>query len=219
VWYPSLEPVMSGLSMKIHWWQLGTDHDISFVGDPRTPATVDRVRQKLALLGPNVRLGVAWGWINQIPDVARPAWQALALSADPPLTSGELAAYLDASMGGAAQRWVVLDPLPQGEYPAQARADDLVHRILAAKIHGADAMFVPDPVDERRSLFQPDGTPGEMLLPWRTAAVTLAGAEYLQRLEQINVINVLREFLSQADDVDVQGAEHRREAKRNAVVE
>jgi hypothetical protein len=179
VWYPSLEPVMSGLSMKIQWWQLGADGDTSFVGDPRTPATIERVRRQLALLGPNVRLGLAWGWINEIPHVDRPAWQALALSAEPPLTSGELAAYLDSIKNSDARRWVVLDPLPHDEYPPATRADDLVQRILAAKIHGADAIFIPDPCDERRGLFRPDGTPGEMLLPWRTAALALAGSEYL----------------------------------------
>jgi hypothetical protein len=179
MWYPSLEPVLSGLSMKIHWWQLGTDGDISFVGNPQTPDTLRRVREQFEQLGPDVRLAVAWGWLNDVPRSNNPAWQALSLTADPALTSEELGDYLANPRDPSIRRWVTLQPLACDDYPPQTRAADLVRRIVAGKIHGADAMFVPDVLDPRHGLFHGDGSPAEMLLPWRTAALSLAGSEHL----------------------------------------
>jgi hypothetical protein len=63
------------------------------------------------------------------------------------------------------------------------RAADLVRRMIAAKIHGAEAIFCPDPFDPEHGLLGPDGTPGELLLPWRTTALLLGGTEYLGSVE------------------------------------
>ena len=56
-------------------------------------------------------------------------------------------------------------------------------RMMAAKIHGAEGIFCPDPFDPERGLLEPDGTPGELLLPWRTAALLLGGARRVGTLE------------------------------------
>jgi hypothetical protein len=60
---------------------------------------------------------------------------------------------------------------------------DLVQRMLAAKVHGADAVFVADPFGSRQGLLAADGTPGELLLPWRTTALRLGGAKHLGRID------------------------------------
>ena len=49
IWYPSLEPIATRLSLKVRWWQLGRDDDLSFVNYPQLPATINRVRKQLAL--------------------------------------------------------------------------------------------------------------------------------------------------------------------------
>ena len=63
------------------------------------------------------------------------------------------------------------------------RLRDLVHRMLNAMIHKADVVFIPDPFDNNRGLMHADGTPGELLLPWKTTALMLAGHDYLGSME------------------------------------
>jgi hypothetical protein len=55
--------------------------------------------------------------------------------------------------------------------------------MLAAKIHGANAVFVPQPIDDEQGLLNADCSPGDLLLPWRTAALMVAGSEYLGQLQ------------------------------------
>ena len=107
------------------------------------------------------------------------AWDFVSLSADPPLTAQEQATYLDSTAACKTRRWVVLEPLPADDYSIETRASDLTRRMLVAKIHGADAAFVPQVFNTRQGLMNDDGTVGDLLLPWRTTALTLAGTEYL----------------------------------------
>jgi hypothetical protein len=55
--------------------------------------------------------------------------------------------------------------------------------MIAAKTHGADAVFCPDPFDPDCGLMNKDGTPGDMFLPWRTAALELGGAKFIGAMQ------------------------------------
>ena len=177
-WYPSLEPILTSLSLKVRWWQLGLDKDTSFVGYPSAAEKIEQLRKLTARFGQKVYLGIGWSWLNELPLQAQ-AWDFVSLSADPPLTARELSTYLDSTAGCKTRRWVVLEPLPADEYSLESRASDLTRRMLVAKIHGADAAFVPQVFNSRTGLMNDDGTVGELLLPWRTTALTLSGTEYL----------------------------------------
>ncbi|HEX3998162.1 MAG TPA: hypothetical protein VHX65_06405 [Pirellulales bacterium] len=177
-WYPSLEPILTSLSLKVRWWQLGLDKDTSFVGYPSAGEKIAQLRKLTARFGQKVFLGIGWSWLNELPPTPQ-AWDFVSLSADPPLTAQELKTYLDATAGCKTQRWVVLEPLPADEYSIETRASDLTRRMLAAKIRGADAAFVPQVFNSRQGLMNDDGTVGDLLLPWRTTALTLSGTEYL----------------------------------------
>lgn len=179
LWQPALEPVMNRLSLKIRWWQLGLDKDISFVNYPDLPEKISELKSDLYKFGQEVSLGIGWRWINEELPGENPPWQFLSYSADPDLTPQELETYLKLNRDTQASRWVVIEPLSRAQYSNDVRATDLIHRMLAAKIHGADAIFVPQPFSTDRGLMNDDGTPGELLLPWRTTALALAGAEYL----------------------------------------
>ena len=52
MWYPSLEPVLTRLSLKVHWWQLGRDQDTSFVGFPDLPRKMSALKHQL-----HIRIG------------------------------------------------------------------------------------------------------------------------------------------------------------------
>ena len=183
VWYPALEPVMTQLSMKVRRWQLGDDDDMSFVGYPNLSGKVGQVKKQLNRIGQDMRLGFGWRWLEQEPPAAGAPWQFITLSADPPLTADELTAYLSSAPATPVERWVAIAPLERNAYSTATRAADLVERMVAAKMHGARRIFIPRPLGNERGLLNDDGTPGELLVPWMTAAANLSGATYVGSLQ------------------------------------
>jgi hypothetical protein len=232
VWKAALNPVMTRLSLKVRYWQLGDDNDFSLVGYPALPSKIAEIKAHMRYFSPETHVGFGWRWLApRLPVEGRP-WEFLSLASDPPLTAEEIGLYLTAppaaslpaAKGAAAmagrdtawsrskvapsgesgiappnpatprlvsrraapadlprppQQWLLLEPLPRGQYDLVTRARDLVMRMVAAKVHAADAVFVPHPFDDERGLMNRDGTPGELLLPWRTTALALAGTQYL----------------------------------------
>jgi hypothetical protein len=185
LWDPSLEPVLTSLSLKVRWWQLGADKDTSFVGYPNAAEKVSDFRRSASRFGQKVFVGIGWSWLYELPR-DRQAWDFVSLTADPPLTWEEESAYLKPSAAGTTQRWVVLEPLAKADYAADVRARDLAQRMLAAKIGGAGGVFVPEVFSAEHGLMNADGTAGELLLPWRTTALALAGAKYVGTLSLAN---------------------------------
>ncbi len=175
-WYPSLEPIMTRLSLKVRWWQLGTDQDQSWVGYPQLAKKIALLKKQLTRYGQRIHLGMGWSWLKETPR-DKPTWDFLVFSASPPLTWEEQLAYLRATEVKGCSRWVVLEPLDKESYSTETRATDLVMRMLAAKMERVEAVFVPQAFDDRTGLMNSDGTVGELFVPWRTAAHTLAGAE------------------------------------------
>jgi hypothetical protein len=51
--------------------------------------------------------------------------------------------------------------------------------MISAKINGANAIFAAKPFDEETGLMTDVGTPGDLLLPWRTTASLLSGSLHL----------------------------------------
>lgn len=205
-WKAALSPVLTRLSLKVRYWQLGNDRDFSLVGYPNLPAKIAEIKTHIRHFSPETHVGFGWRWMSPFPAAETRSWEFLSLGSDPPLTAEEIGIYLArpaANVAGAeeavksqsprlvsrrapvtkpatpAQRWLLLAPLPAQEYDLDTRARDLVMRMVAAKIHGAEAIFVPAPFDAERGLMNPDGTPGELFLPWRTTALSLAGAQYV----------------------------------------
>jgi alpha-galactosidase-like protein len=185
LWYPSLEPALTSLSLKVRWWQLGLDKDTSFVGYPNAAEKIAQLRKYIARFGQQVYLGIGWSWLNELPPQPQ-AWDFVSLSADPPLTWEEQTAYLATSAAVKTRRWVVVEPLAKNDYGAEDRAGDLARRMLAAKMQGAEGIFVPEVFSTQRGLMNDDGTVGDLLLPWRTTALALAGAKYIGRINLPN---------------------------------
>ena len=182
VWYPALNPVLTRLTLKVQSWQLGADDDTSFMGHPQLEAKLTEIDEQIATLGQKIQLGLSWRWLNEVPNSAAPPWNFLSFTADPQLTADEIAAYLQNTPRNA-RRWVMLEPLPKNQYPVEERARDLVLRMLSAKMNQADVTFATNPFDPETGLMKPDGTPGELLLPWRTTASMISGTQYLGSIE------------------------------------
>jgi hypothetical protein len=226
IWDDAVEPLMTRLSLKVRWWQLGGDDDTSFVGLPDVDAKIADAKQQFSRFGQEIRLGIPWRWTNEPPRNKRVPWEFLSLITIPPLTADEMALYLDSGKPPVAptvaaespkaqlvsapttnpttpapikttattrkreeaaivppKRWIILEPLKRSAYSPADRLQDLVMRMLAAKIHGADAVFVPQPFSNDYGLMNDDGTPSELLVPWRTIASTISGAEYIGQIE------------------------------------
>ena len=182
VWYPALNPVLTRLTLKVQSWQLGADDDTSFMGHPDLADKLDEVDQQIARLGQKIRLGLSWRWINEVPDIESPPWNFLSFTASPQMTAEEIATYLQSTQR-STQRWVMLEPLSRKHYDVEVRARDLVLRMLAAKMNNADVTFATNPFDPETGLMKPDGTPSELLLPWRTTAYMISGTQYLGSIE------------------------------------
>ena len=164
---------------------------------------IAEIKRRLEQSGQEIRLGVGWRWLYPVPPAGpgRLPWTFLSYrlgaGADGggdgrvscrlctessrscvPNRAGTAAPPGPRSQTVAAA-WVVLAPLPRSEYAAPMRVQDLVQRMLAARIHGASAVFVPQPFDDQQGLMNADGSPGELFVPWRTTATLIGGAEYL----------------------------------------
>lgn len=182
LWYPSLEPVMTRFLMRTRMWQLGDDRDWSWGGQPALAERVGEVKRQLDVIGQDLQIGLPWQWEEQLPSDREAPWRFVSLSSDPPLSRDELRAYLASDDSTSVQRWVNIEPLAKSRYSTLTRVKDLVDRMVAAKIGGAKGIFVVDPFDPEHGLLHEDGTPGELLLPWRTTAMLLCDATYAGQL-------------------------------------
>ena len=167
LWQPALSPVLTRLSLKIRWWQLGQDDDASYVSFPQLDRKIAEIKKALEQFGQEIHLGLTWRLPYDPPRVAAPPWAYLSLTSDPGLTAEELVDYLPGLKRPGTQRWLVIHPLPRGEYSTESRARDLVMRMISAKLSGADAAFIPQP-------FDPADGPGEPRRHARRAAPAVA---------------------------------------------
>ena len=184
LWQPMLQPVTTRLSLTVRYWQLGSDRDTSFIGHPNLPGKIAEVKQQLERFGREVKLGLGWQWLYEPPATSQAGSPFVFLSyvADPPMTETELAEYLGHTSTPGVARWATVEPLANDEYDLTQRARDLVGRMLAAKQARAECVFVPAPFDPRHGLMRPDGTPGDLLLPWRTTSTMLSGKQFIGRI-------------------------------------
>lgn len=206
-WTPRIDHVITRLSLRIRWWQLGHDGDTSFVGFDDLIEKLTAIRNQMFRFGQDIRMGIGWRWdhVKSWPD--SPSWDYEQMSGREQLDAAGLDKALDSIQASATERWVLVAPpevdrtIPPGVDPDdptdpilraalvgrhQQRVRDFVEQILVAKVHGADGIFVADPFsglaemsEGKTGVMNTDGTPGELLLPWRTCARLLGGASYL----------------------------------------
>ncbi|QDU91584.1 hypothetical protein Pla175_50140 [Pirellulimonas nuda] len=187
-WLPMWDHVMTRLSLRVRWWQLGGEYDVSLMGEDDTLAKrVELIRTQLFRFGQDVRLGIGWRWAQ--PTSKSPVWEFQQMCSGHALQEFELEQRLVTATPTTVNRWVLIEPLSEdADLPTeverhQERVRRFVHQMVTAKMHGARGVFVAKPFSGPRGLMERDGTPGELLLPWRTTARLLGGAEYLGRMQ------------------------------------
>jgi hypothetical protein len=179
VWLPSLDEVLTRLSLRVRWWQLGIDNDTSYAHFPNCEKEIRQLRDKLFRFGQDVSLGIGWPWLEMPPSLGRPTWDFEQMSVEPQLTGTELASYLRLPAREGITRWTSVQPLPREDYDLETRTQDLVQQMISAKINGAGAIFAANPFDDENGLMTEVGSPGDLLLPWRTTASLLSGTVFL----------------------------------------
>tara|TARA_R110002049_G_scaffold285698_1_gene466772 strand:+ start:194744 stop:197689 length:2946 start_codon:yes stop_codon:yes gene_type:complete len=174
VWQPMLEPVMTRLTLKVRTWQIGADRDHSFLGRLRLRDSISTISTGLQGFGQPIDVAISWPWLEPDSPSSEVSWQAVCRSSDPPLAADELDAFLKLKLGDSrderARTWLLLDPIAKQSYGRDARIRDLVLRMAAVRGHRVQAVFVSRPRDPEHGLLQPDGRPGELLLPYRTTS-------------------------------------------------
>lgn len=183
VWQPLLDPVLTRLSLKTRWWQLGADEDTSYEGLEDVNERLRSVQDYFHRFSQDSQLGIAWPWMHEDPALPPELCSFLARGSQPELTAAELTNHLEAAPTSAAsQHWVLLSPLPADQYDIATRVRDLALRMMAAKQGQAATVIVPNPFDPRHGLVHEDGTPRELLLPWTILARHLSGTTYVGNL-------------------------------------
>ena len=86
IWEPAIDPAVMRLSLKVHWWQLGSDEDTSFVGFPQLSAKVAEVKKALARYGEEAKVGLVWESQKTLPECELPTWDFVSLASDPAAT-------------------------------------------------------------------------------------------------------------------------------------
>lgn len=185
VWKPLLNPVMTRLSLKVRWWQLGADDDTSHSGYAQMESQVRAVTEHFERFGQEPRLVVPWNWLDPKPDAARAPWAALSYYVRPPFTSQELAGYLEHERQAGRSPWILLEPL-DNTYHLETRVAELVRSMVIAQCYNVAGAFVPNPFDPSCGLLAPDGSPRELFVPWHTAVSLLGDTTYLGKLNLLH---------------------------------
>jgi hypothetical protein len=183
VWLPSLDEVLTRLSLRVRWWQLGVDADTSYAHFPNNENEIRKLRDKLFRFGQDVSIGIGWPWLEAANAGHRPTWDFEQMSAEPQLTGDELANYLSLPAHDGVTRWTLVEPLSRNDYSLETRTHDLVQQMLSAKINGASAIFAAHPFNDDTGLMTDKGSPNDLLLPWRTTASLLSGTRYLGKIQ------------------------------------
>ncbi|QDS90890.1 hypothetical protein EC9_51080 [Rosistilla ulvae] len=188
-WQPQLEALLTRLSMRTTWWQIGGEGDYSFLRHPNLADTIDEIRRGLQGFGQPIRVALPWPWLDPMPTDYTGGWKAICLSETEPYTSAELDANLQAMDPDGLEKWLTLDPLRADRYSLEDRIRDLVGRMLTVRRHNVPIAFVSNPFNSELGILNPDATPGEMLLPWRTTATLIGAMKHEGSLQMPNRSN------------------------------
>lgn len=178
-----IDPLMIRLALKLQWWQLGSDTEDSLTDHPDLAAQMRAAGAHLKQYGQRNQLGLPWSWIHDLPSTTDAPGDFLAVTESPAFTPHELARHLTRAPAESVPLWVTLQPLSRATYDPETRVRDLVGRMLEAKVHGSPAVFLSCPFDDDSGLYHKDGTPTDLLLPWRTTARMIGDAQYLGSLQ------------------------------------
>ncbi|GAB5404972.1 MAG: hypothetical protein Aurels2KO_32030 [Aureliella sp.] len=181
-WEQMVAPVLTRLGMKLTWYQLGADDDLSLMSHEDVTELMRQTRRRMQTYSQELRLVLNWTWLTPEPPNPAGSWNATHRRETPALSAAELESYL-AQENQVGETWINFNPLSQSEYSLLDRVRDFVSRAVAIKKTNVRSAFLVDPFDAEKGIFQPDGSVGEMLLPWHTIVSNIGDASYLGSIQ------------------------------------
>jgi len=187
VWREAANQVMATYSPTVTRWQLGDDRDSSFVGMPDFTRTVESIRKELQRIGQIRQLGVRWNVGSEIPRNTAINRNFLTLTFDEEQSYETVRENVQQVQRQGYEAWVVVKADRRTEEgDPNERANNLVRRMIDAKRTGADVIFAHEVFDPEFGLLNPDGSPTDLFLPWRTVALALNHSQYVGSFQMPN---------------------------------
>ena len=179
IWEPLLDPILSRMTMKLNWFQLGSDNDHSFLANEQLTKTLTEIHASLQSYSQELHLAIAWPWLNALPDSEPMAWEATQLSIQPELRATELPFYVSGKSHEGTIKWLTFDFLSAKQYALIDRVRDLTERMAMMKKLGVTAAYVTKPMDPDVGLFNSSFEPQVLSVPWRTLNQHIGPALYV----------------------------------------
>jgi hypothetical protein len=178
IWEPLLDPILSRMSMKLTWFQLGSDSDHSYISRPDVTKSIKEIKNSLQVYAQDLNVAITWPWIERLPDESLP-WDATQFVVEPELSAGEIAGYVKDPQKSNTTQWLSLDLLPADHYTLLDRVRDLTERMIAMKRLAVKQAFVTKPLDPNIGLFTKDLEPLPIAVPWRTLIQNIGASKYI----------------------------------------
>ncbi len=179
-WEPLLEPVLTRMGMRLTWFQLGGDHDVSFMGTSDVVELLTTIRARMQTYCQELRISIGWDWLEHAPPTSTDSpWNSIHYRTAPQLTAAELRDYAQATSEEQPDIWVNIDPLPASTYSLHDRVQDLTERMIEVRKGNVRAAFLTNPFDPERGLFTADKNAGEMLIPWHSLVTSIGGRQFV----------------------------------------
>lgn len=186
IWEPLLDPILSRMTMKLNWFQLGSDDDHSFIANEQLIKSLAEIHASVQSYSQELHLAIAWPWLNGLPQGEPMAWEATQFSIQPELRAEELPFYLSGAAHDGTTKWLTIDFLSAKNYALLDRVRDLTERVTAMKKLGVSAAYVTKPMDADIGLFNANFEPQAISVPWRTLNQHLGSAIYVGQIAMPN---------------------------------
>ncbi len=184
VFLEAVQPLLVELSLRIDRWQIGSDQDTGIAENLRTIDRMQKVKEHFLKFGEQTKVGLPWSWLQQLAPSEKEHWDFQSVGSRPPLTMGEFSHHVNRWREQTSmESFVACQPLSSNDYDLETRVQELCLQMIETKKLGVSRTFVPEPFAADSGLFRGGRNPSEMLLPWRTLAVHLSGAEYLGSIQ------------------------------------
>ena len=174
-WRPYLALILTRYGHRVHVWQLGADVEAGPNSEPMLSQALANVHAEMYPLIGRPALAVPRSIEQPPPDDGLPA-DVLSVNVASHHASDRLAAQLAASDDDRfAERWATIRPPESDRYVRRWRLAEFARRLVVARSHGIDAVFVHQPW--RIDTVQGEGvvTPAEEFFVVRTLNQALDG--------------------------------------------
>jgi hypothetical protein len=203
IWQPLYDPILRKTALFLTQYQLGWDEDASMEGHSRRHDELAAVNKQLRSAGGEGKLTIPWNIFKDIPPSQdrqnRSDLSRVLLRADCELTAAELEVFNRTAGKSIRNNWLLLQPLDRNVYSLHDRVHDLARRMVVASQQAWETIWLSDIHDEVNGILEPNGGPGELLLPIKFMAGALSQSSDFR---QVQLTDELIGYLFRSSGID-----------------